>query len=1049
MHDSNGSRRVAGAAGGRYYTPKYRAMAQMKMAAAAKPSLQDTATIGTVTCRLDGSASARTVATRDMRRLQPVLLGLFLVTGFTGLVYELLWARMFTVVFGATVLAVSTVLAAYFAGLALGSWVFGRIVDQFGRPLLLYGLLELGIGGYAAFLPSLIPHAQGIAADLSHLAPDSFLGVSLARFLASLLVMLLPTTLMGASLPVLGRFIVEARDRIGRGLGYLYAVNTIGAALGCVVTGFLLIETLGVSASHTLAIVLNLAVGCFALVLHRTAAPAVAEARAPKGSRLRVKSSRDSRERPLGRGSQRAARSGSKQGSAAEVYSPRLVLLVLGAFGISGAAALGYEVLWTRNLGVTLHSTTYSFTLILAAFLCGIGIGSFLYGKYWQRSRRPVFLFGTIQAAVGLYALALIHFFRVMPNLASGIIQPAEADWGIMIAIQLLLCFVVMLIPTLLLGCTFPLVSRICVTGMEGLGRTVGGVYAVNCIGAIAGSFLAGFVIIPTIGVKYGMMLVSAVSIAVALVLLALEPGAGRAAKRSVMAATVALAAIGLAAGHATDLYVGIGASADARKLLFYKDGLVANVRVEQTEDNVLLMIDNKVQAGRLGARSSQGLGHIPMLLHPDPRKVLTIGMGAGMTAGAVARHPVETIWIVDLVESLAEAAPYFSGQNHDILKDERTRFVVGDGRNFLLTTSERFDVIVADIFFPANAGTGSLYSLGHYEVAKSRLADRGVVVQWVPLYQLTEVEFRTIAATFLEVFPEAELWLGDPDMMYPVVGLVGRNGSSLLEIARLRQRLLDRAVSDGLVFGNDETSLLCAFLMRGRELAEFVAGAPLNTDDRPRIEFSAPRNDYTNRRYGWETIQKLARLKTSVVPLLNVESLGADVNDSIRRIERRESAMRHLYRGTFALGNGQAEDGFQAFREARSLAPEDAFIDFHASESIGRLHAAVGDRDRAATLLEMAVRLRPDEPSPRLLLADLYAEDGRWELVEGHLVQVVEQHSEHAVALGRLGEVYALQGRWEDAILVLVRALEILPVPSPRIQQLYDQALAHAGSRP
>ena len=233
-----------------------------------------------------------------MRRLQPVLLGLFLVTGFTGLVYELLWARMFTVVFGATVLAVSTVLAAYFAGLALGSWVFGRIVDRFGRPLLLYGLLELGIGGYAAFLPSLIPRAQGIAADLSHLAPDSFLGVSLARFLASLLVMLLPTTLMGASLPVLGRFIVEARDRIGRGLGYLYAVNTIGAALGCVVTGFLLIETLGVSASHTLAIVLNLAVGCFALVLHRTAAPAVAEARTPKGSRLRVKSSRDSRERP-------------------------------------------------------------------------------------------------------------------------------------------------------------------------------------------------------------------------------------------------------------------------------------------------------------------------------------------------------------------------------------------------------------------------------------------------------------------------------------------------------------------------------------------------------------------------------------------------------------------------------------------------------------------------------------------------------------------------------------------------------------------------------
>ena len=142
-------------------------------------------------------------------------------------------------------------------------------------------------------------------------------------------------------------------------------------------------------------------------------------------------------------------------------------------------------------------------------------------------------------------------------------------------------------------------------------------------------------------------------------------------------------------------------------KILHYKDGLVANVRVEQTADNVLLMIDNKVQAGRLGARSSQGLGHIPMLLHPDPRRVLTIGMGAGMTAGAVARHPVETVRIVDLVASLEETAPYFSQQNHDVLSDERTRFTVGDGRNFLLTTNERFDVIVADIFFPARCGHG------------------------------------------------------------------------------------------------------------------------------------------------------------------------------------------------------------------------------------------------------------------------------------------------------------------------------------------------------
>ena len=363
-----------------------------------------------------------------MRRLQPVLLGLFLVTGFTGLVYELLWARMFTLVFGTTVLAVSTVLAAFFAGLALGSWAFGRIVDRFGKPLLLYGLLEVGVGLYAAFVPSLIPLAQGISANLSQLAPDSFYAVSLARFLVSLLLILVPTTFMGASLPVLSRFMVEAWERIGRDVGYLYAVNTIGAALGCLVTGFFLIETLGVSTSHSLAIIVNLAVGFVALVLHRTAAPSAAETRTPDGSRPRIKPHRDRRRKKRPARSKRSAQTGSVVGPSPAMFSRKLVLLVLITFGISGAAALGYEVLWTRNLGVTLHSTTYSFTLILTAFLCGIGLGSFLYGRYLQRSRRPVFLFGAIQATVGLYALALIHFFRVIPDLAAEVIQPTEAD---------------------------------------------------------------------------------------------------------------------------------------------------------------------------------------------------------------------------------------------------------------------------------------------------------------------------------------------------------------------------------------------------------------------------------------------------------------------------------------------------------------------------------------------------------------------------------------------------------------------------------------------
>lgn len=984
-----------------------------------------------------------------MRRTPPILLGLFLVSGFSGLVYELLWTRMFTLVFGATVLAVSTVLAAFFGGLALGGWAFGRIVDRFGKPLLLFGLLELGVGLSALLVPVLIPKALGISAALGQIVPDSFYAASVVRFAVSFVLMLAPTTLMGGSLPAMSRFVVGKRERIGRDLGHLYAVNTIGAALGCLATGLVLIEALGVSTSHSLAVTLNLSVGCVALVLHRTFAPVAARTRMAGRSRAHARELRKSHGRGLRTRSRRTRRSRSPSGASVVTYPKRLVVMVLGSFGISGAAALAYEVLWTRNLSVSLHSTTYAFTLILTTFLCGIGLGSLVYARFLEKSRRPVFLLGAIQAGVGLYALALIHVFRIIPGLATGILQPSEGDWATAVALQLLLCFLVMLLPTLLLGCTFPLVSRICASTGGGLGTTVGGVYAVNCVGAITGSFLAGFVIIPTLGVKSGMMLVSAVSIAVAVALLRAESNTRRSERRSAVAVVTILAATGLAAAHATDLYVGIGTSAEERKLLYYRDGLVANVRVEQTGDDVLLLIDNKVQAGRLGGRSAQGLGHIPMLLHPDPHRVLTIGMGAGMTAGAVTRHPVDRLHIVDLVASLDESARFFSRHNHDVLDDSRTRFTVGDGRNFLLTADERFDVIVGDIFFPAGAGTGSLYSLDHYRVARSRLADHGLVVQWIPLYQLSEREFRTIAATFLAVFPDAELWLGDPDLLYPVVGLVGRERPAGLDVPRIQERLQDRAVADGLVFGRDAVTLLCTYLMSGSALAEYVADAPLNTDDRPRIEFSAPRNDYTRRRYGWETIQKLVRLKTSVVPLLDMESMGSRQSSFIEQVQRRESAMRHYYRGTFELGDGRAEEGYQAFREARTLAPTDAFINFHASESIGRLHATVGDSARAATLLEAAVRLRPDEVNPRLMLADLYAADQRWERVEGHLAQVLEHHPEHAAALGRLGEIYVRQQRWERAESMLDRALNILPQPDPRLVQLRNQARQGAASRP
>ena len=979
------------------------------------------------------------------RSLPPTLLALFFVTGFASLVYEVLWVRMFTLVFGATVFAVSTVLTAFFAGLALGSVIFGRIVDRIGRHLLLYGLVEVAIGAYALILPSLVSGLEPLYPELARDLGDSFPLLSLARFAVCFLLILLPTTLMGATLPILSRHLVESRSGVVKGVGYLYAINTAGACLGCFVTGMFLIESIGVAATHTLAVALNFAVGALALVMHARRTR-TAEAATP---------SRDSyasqRRRPVPRRDKRRRRRRKPERSARDTSGflpcpPRTVTVVLVAFSVSGAAALGYEVLWTRTLGVALQSTTYSFTLILTTFLCGIGLGSYLFGKLSPRLKSPVLCFAGIEIAIGLCGLAMIHVLRIIPDLASTFGGAAGAEWAGTIGLQMLLCLATMLIPTLLFGCTFPLATRICTSRLDGLGATVGTVNAINSAGAIVGSFVVGFLVIPSIGVKQSLILVATANLVAGLAVAVHTADLGRRPKRVVVLATALVAAVGLTAGQATDLYVGMGTTAEQRRVLYYDDGLVANVRVEQTADNIFLLINDKVQAGRRGARASQGLGHIPMLLHPNPRQVLTIGMGAGMTAGAISRHPIESLTIVDLVDSLADCAAYFAEQNHDVLKHSRVRFVVEDGRNYLLTSEKRYDLIVSDIFFPATAGTGNLYSLEHYRLARARLHEDGAMVQWLPLYQLSEVEFRIIAATFLEAFPHVELWLGDPDLMYPVVGLVGRNRLHRTDIRDLRERMAGDEVAGGLVFGSDPVSLLASFLMGSDGIDGLAAGARINTNDRPWIEFSAPRNDYANRRLGWQTMQRLTALKASAVPLLDLGALAGEERDEVvRRLQATEQARIHYYRGTFALGEGRSEEGYQEYRQARTLAPSDAFVDFHTSESVGRLHASLGNPDRAVTLLESAASIRPDEVEPRLLLASLYARMERWDLAESHLTEVIRLHPEHGPAHSQLGEIYSKQERWSEAASALSRSLEIVPVAEARIRRLRDRAAERA----
>ena len=434
---------------------------------------------------------------------------LFFLSGACGLVYQVVWARMLVVVFGATVLAVSTVLSAFMAGLALGSFLFGRYVDRrsaggLRRPLRIFALLEAGVGLYALLFPALAREIGSSAAMLQALGPEGGALSPVLRFLITFLLLLVPTTLMGATLPVLSKFVVRRLAGAGPGVGLLYGINTLGAVAGVVLVTFLLLEALGLKGSTWVVAAVNFTVAALALLVdRRLAAPAADRSPGtglePSGDPEIAPPSAPAADPSPDTGLEpaRDPEVSPTSSPAAEPVPRYLVTAVIAAFGLSGFAALGYEVAWLRlfivSFGVNTH---YEFSIILIAFLLGISLGSLACGRYLRAERDLPALFGTMEVLIGLVGLCSVFLFVWWPEW-SGWIQRADTWWGHRLGI-FAVSFAIMLGPTLLMGALFPVVSRINTPGLGRLGRGVGDAYAVNSLGAIAGSAATGFLLLPT-----------------------------------------------------------------------------------------------------------------------------------------------------------------------------------------------------------------------------------------------------------------------------------------------------------------------------------------------------------------------------------------------------------------------------------------------------------------------------------------------------------------------------------------------------------------------
>ncbi|MFQ6044545.1 MAG: fused MFS/spermidine synthase, partial [Candidatus Poribacteria bacterium] len=438
---------------------------------------------------------------QNRHKTKLTILIIFFASGAAGLIYEVIWTRMLTLVFGSTVFAVTTVLTSFMAGLALGSFYFGRRADEQERPLRTYSYLEAGIGVFALIFPIILILLNGVYVGIYRQINASFYPLSLIRFVLSFLVLLVPTTLMGATLPIISKFFVSRLENLGWDVGRLYSLNTFGAVVGTIAAGFFLVKWFGVDWTLRLSAAINLIIAGIAILLDKQWVSV----------------------RAMNCATTNSAANGAIN---CATTNPLIVQLALWAFAASGFCALAYEVLWTRILVFFVGSTTYAFATMLSAFLFGIAAGSFIFARiadlpyFREKLQHQVSILGVVQISIGLSAIALLPAFSELYAIRVGL--PAGRFWSF------ISCLVVMILPTTLMGASFPLVTRIYTFNLNKLGRSIGNIYSINTVGAILGSFIAGFILIPLIGIQKSVVLIASVNTIMGCLLIALNPQANR-----------------------------------------------------------------------------------------------------------------------------------------------------------------------------------------------------------------------------------------------------------------------------------------------------------------------------------------------------------------------------------------------------------------------------------------------------------------------------------------------------------------------------------------
>jgi len=748
----------------------------------------------------------------------------FFLSGAAGLIYEVAWARALALIFGHTAYAISIVLATFMGGLALGSACFGPWGERHPAPIKLYARIELLVAASAVLSLAGLRGVRSLYIAAYPALSSAQVLLATLRILGAALILFVPTVLMGATFPILLSGVTRTSAELGTRVSQFYWVNTSGGVVGTLICGFVLLPTLGLRLSVLFGVVLNTVAGILAL-------------RIASSPRL-----------------ERKATSTPENGVVAKRKLYYFLLLVLWTVGFTG---FSYEIAWTRILEVMIGSSTYAFTLMLAMFLAGIVLGSIVFECFVRRGMISIVFLARVQLTIGVLTLiSLISVTAVAVSIPSLVRLTGGTFVGVFVA-QVLASGILLLPVATLFGFSFPLVTLLVGSNAnaQGYGTTVGYAYAANTVGCVAGSIVTAFLLVPYVGSFRAIAGVAACNILLALLLDLYQHWRIRAlvTHLAVLVAVAIVAAsptfynrsiLSISAilyGNPPHLNLTLPEIAATKELVFVKEGVNESVAVVRTDDSLALRINGKVDASTDDFRTQLMLGHLAAALHSGVRRVLVIGFGSGMTVSAVARYPtVDRIDCVEIEPAVLSAAPYLRSLNRDVLTDHRVHVIFDDARSFLLTSKEKYDLVISEPSNPWMAGVATLFTDEYYAAAQERLTADGIFVQWIQAYSIAPQDLRMVMATFTAHFPDTSLWRGgETDLL-----LLGRKSSAVLKFDHLHSLWGNQDLGADFEKLNihKPEGLMAYFLLDDASVRQLAAGSVTNTDDRTLLEYDAPR---------------------------------------------------------------------------------------------------------------------------------------------------------------------------------------------------------------